>query len=82
MVHVPVESLVREYRGWRYVIDDLSSEDAAALSKDGWRVASTEWTLSNEGMGCLARFINAWEAPRPWRPTRTEWLLTVRYERR
>ena len=31
-----VESLVREYRGWRDVVDDLVAEDAAVLAEDGF----------------------------------------------
>ncbi len=73
--------MVREYRGYKYVVEDLFHDDAATLADDGWCVASTEWGRSYENMGLHWRLVNWWEKAWPWRPTRTEYLLPVTYER-
>ena len=80
-----VESLVREYRGWRYVIDDLFAADAARLAEGGWRVASTTWRDTRRGGWFWLLLEPLFWRERLWDrrlgTSRDEFVLTVTYER-
>ena len=79
----PSESLVREYRGYRYVIEDLFADDKAALAEDGWRVASTDWSRQESGClwGWLDSLADGNQIRGLWKAGRDEHVLRVTYER-
>lgn len=69
------ELLVREYRGFKYVAEDLADEDAERLAQDGWWAASAEWFRDAEGMHPLVRLLDR------LRMGPDEYVLRVTYDR-
>lgn len=50
--------LVREYRGFKYVAEDLADEDAERLAEEGWYAGSAEWARDVEGTHPLVRLLD------------------------
>lgn len=88
MLEGPPEVLVREYRGYRYVAEDLFTDDAADLDAEGWDVHSSSWEEETGQALTWALFaagIFTGSGPKP--PVteasgqRREYVLTVTYHR-
>ena len=84
MLEGPPEVLVREYRGYKYVAEDLFADDAAVLDEESWDVHSTEWE-EETGQGLawalvgLRVLAGSGGSAVPYQ--RSEYVLTVTYRR-
>ena len=74
------ELSTREYRGYKYVAQDLADADAKRLAGDGWRVLSSEWLEPDEAIGCIGVMMTPWRTT-PFAPSRREFTLRVTYRR-
>ena len=74
------ELLIREYRGYKYVAQDLADADGTRLADDGWRVLSSEWLEPDEAIGCIGVWMTPWRRT-PFAPSRKEFTPRVTYRR-